>query len=334
MPESVQFDLPPELIARYPTPRRDACRLMVVDRQQRAISHHRFRDLLDFLPPTDALVLNRTAVLPARLQAKKSTGARVEILLLSRKEHDSWVCLLKPSKRVAPGMELLVGDHRAVVTRPAGGGRWVLQTPGGEPFSALIERYGEVPLPPYLRREPIREDRRWYQTVFAKERGSVAAPTAGLHFTASLLEAIRRTGVHVCDLVVHLGAASFLPPEREPPGPEYYQISAKTASILNGIRASGGRVVAVGTSTARALETCAQLDRTLRPSRGMTEKIISPPYRFRGLDCLITNFHLPRSTHLLVVEALLGRGLLLDAYQTAIDMNYRFYSYGDAMLVL
>jgi S-adenosylmethionine:tRNA ribosyltransferase-isomerase len=334
LPEGMEFDLPRARIARYPSARRDSCKLMLVSRGTGAIEHLRFRGLRSILSAPDALVVNATSVLPARMRARKCTGARVELLLLSEKSPDAWICLVRPSKRVGPGVELLVGGHLLVVSQPAGTGKWVVRTGDGTPFLRLVREWGEVPLPPYLRRSPIALDRRWYQTVFAKEPGSVAAPTAGLHFTPSLLESLRRKGVQVCELVVHLGTASFVPPERVPPGPEYYQLSARTASSLNRARAAGGRIVAVGTSTVRALETCVQPDSMLRPARGMTEKFISPPYRFRALDSLLTNFHLPGSSHLAVVEALLGQDLLFEAYTIAIERGYRFYSYGDAMLIV
>ena len=307
---------------------------MVVRRNNGCILHLRFRDLRSLLSAPDVLVLNVTSVVPARLRAKKSTGARVELLVVSERSSDTCVCLVKPSKRVGPGVELLVGGHVLVVTGPAGVGKWIIRTDDETPFLKLVKECGEMPLPPYLRRSPIALDRRWYQTVFAREPGSVAAPTAGLHFTPSLLDALRRKGVQVCEVVVHLGTGSFLPPEREPPGPEHYHVSARTASLLNRAREAGARIVAVGTSTARALETCARPDRTLRPGRGMTDKIISPRHRFRGLDCLVTNFHLPGSSHLMVVEALLGHDLLVRAYREAVERGYRFYSYGDAMLIL
>ncbi len=334
MPDGFDFHLPPERVARYPSARRDSCKLMVIDRHEGTFQHRRFRDLRRIVPSGDALVLNTTSVLPARLRTKKATGARIELLLLSAKAPDCWTCLVRPSKRVGPGVELLAGTQVLIVDHAAGGGRWVVRTADGSPFRRVLNEFGEVPIPPYLRRAPIYLDRRWYQTVFAQEPGSVAAPTAGLHFTPSLLEALRRKGVGLCNVVVHLGTASFLPVNRDAPSPEPYQISAATASVLNRTRAAGAKVIAVGTSTARALETCAQPDRTVRPGRGMTEKVITPPYRFRGLDSLVTNFHLPGSSHLMVVEALLGTELLVDAYQTAIDCNYRFYSYGDAMLIL
>jgi S-adenosylmethionine:tRNA ribosyltransferase-isomerase len=334
LPEVMDFDLPTERIARYPSVRRDSCKLMVVRRSDGSIKHHRFRDLRSLLSAPDVLVLNATSVAPARLRARKSTGARVELLIVSEQSSDTCVCLVKPSKRVGPGVKLLVGGQVLLVTGPAGVGKWILRTADGTPFLKLMREWGEVPLPPYLRRCPIDLDRRWYQTVFAREPGSVAAPTAGLHFTPSLLEALRRKGVRVCEVIVHLGTGSFVPPEREPPGPEFYRVTARTASLLNKAREAGARIVAVGTSTARALETCGQADRTLRPGQGMTEKIITPPHRFRGLDCLLTNFHLPGSSHLMVVEALVGRDLLLRAHEEAIGRGYRFYSYGDAMLIL
>jgi S-adenosylmethionine:tRNA ribosyltransferase-isomerase len=334
------FHLPPERIAQYPLPRRDASRLMVVDRQASTIAHRTFGDLPEYLGAGDTIVLNTTRVIRARLLGRRETGAPAEVLLLKPVGEDRFEALVHPGGKlkagrvvtVAPGFSVeicAVTDRRSRIVR--------LRADG--PIADAIERFGHVPLPPYIARADEREDAERYQTVYARHSGSVAAPTAGLHFTPELLDAIRARGVARADVVLHVGAGTFKPVEVEDPAAhvmheEWYELPASAAAALNATRGRGRRVWAVGTTAVRTLESAVGADGSFAEQSGETRIFLRPPYRFRAVDKLVTNFHLPRSTLIMLVAAFAGYELTMRAYREAIDAGYRFYSYGDAMAIL
>jgi S-adenosylmethionine:tRNA ribosyltransferase-isomerase len=339
------YELPARLIARYPAARRDESRLLVLDRASDHLAHRRFHELVALLPAGDALVLNDTRVLPARLLGRRSTGGNAEVLLLhparapTEDPHD-WLALVRPGSKLGPGRTVVVGEqlHIEILGVEQDGARLVrLHTP--LPLHDALLRYGRIPLPPYIDREADAVDAERYQTVYARNEGSVAAPTAGLHFTESLLGQIANAGVRIVRVQLHVGAGTFRPVETEDPGQhvmheEAYVVDEAAARSLNEVRATGARIWAVGTTVARTLETVCDADGRFRPEAGWTRLFIRPPYAFRGLDHLITNFHLPRSTLLMLVAALAGYERLMHAYRVAIAHEYRFYSYGDAMVVV
>ncbi len=338
------YDLPARLIAQRPSPRRDGSRLLVLDRKAGTLEDRRFPDFLDYPSPGDVLVLNDTRVFPARLLGHKPTGAAAEVLLLNPLPGDStgrkWEALVRPGGKLKPGRLVVVSDELRVRIEDStpDGGRIVHLEGEGDPFE-LIERHGRVPLPPYIERPADQEDRERYQTVYADAVGSVAAPTAGLHFTTGLLEAAARKSVHVARVTLHVGPGTFRPVDVEDPRQhvlhsERWEMTPDTARLLNDARASGGRIWAVGTTSARVLETTVRSDRRFAPGSGWTELYILPPHEFRGVDGLVTNFHLPRSSLLMLVSAFAGTELVLRAYRHAVSEAYRFYSYGDAMLIL
>ncbi len=334
------YHLPPELIAQEPPARRDDSRLMVLDRQGRNVEHRGFRDLLEFVREGDLLVLNATKVIPARLRGvKEETGGKVEVLLLKKLENDNWETLVKPGRRVKVGSKMRFGrgELRGEVIEVSEEGKRVIKFESGDNFMDILDRIGEVPLPPYIKRSEMDRlklrDKERYQTVYAREEGAVAAPTAGLHFTEEMLENIRSRGVKVVFLTLHLGLASFQPLKEGTEiqlTPEYYYLPEKTCQAIKG---TGGKVIAVGTSTARALES-AVAHGQIRSLREWTNLFIYPGYQFRVVDALLTNFHLPLSTNLLLVAAFAGKEFLLSSYQEAVRNNYRFYSFGDAMLII
>lgn len=341
------FDLPEELIAQEPAPRRDASRLLVLDRETGSIAHRRFPDLATELRPNDLLVLNDTKVLPARLHGAKPSGGRIEVLLVEPVGADAgspvWRALIGGSRSVRPGMRLALPGGLTVVPleREADAWRVRLEHPLGDPMPAL-ESAGEMPLPPYIRRAPgdprAATDRERYQTVFARHPGAIAAPTAGLHFTAELLAAIRARGVETAVVTLHVGLGTFLPVrvdevERHRMHEEAFDLPPETAAAVQRARSRGGRVVAVGTTVARTLETRADGRGGVTPGAGRSSLFIYPGYRFRVADALVTNFHLPKSTLVMMVAAFAGTGSVLAAYREAIRERYRFYSYGDAMFV-
>jgi S-adenosylmethionine:tRNA ribosyltransferase-isomerase len=336
------YDLPPDRIAQHPAERRDASRLMVVERATGRLHDRVFSDLVELVEPGDALVLNETRVFPARLRGVRAGGGAAEVFLLHPTADDAstWIALVRPGAKLKPGRRVTVADELSVEILEAlpGGERVVrLDSPLG-PEEAL-ERHGSVPLPPYVRREATEEDRERYQTVYARERGSVAAPTAGLHFTPTLLARLRDRSVRIVPLLLHVGLGTFRPVEEEDPAAhpmhrEWYQVSPAAADALNDARAAGGAIWAVGTTTVRTLETVADDAGRVHAGEGWTEIFIRPPYRFRAVDRLVTNFHLPRSTLLMLVSAFAGRELVLHAYREAVRRGYRFYSYGDAMALL
>jgi len=336
--QDYDYHLPSERIAQYPAPERDRSRLLVLNRTDGSIQHLRFRDIVEFLQPADVLVLNQTRVMPARLRGRKAgTGGQVELLLI-RQEGGDWLAMGRPGRRLQPGTVLEFGGEKLRVVDRVGEGRLRVRFEG-EDAAELLEKVGEVPLPPYINRPPEEEDRVRYQTVFARDRGAVAAPTAGLHFTPVLLEAIAARGTAVVPVVLHVGPGTFEPVRTEDPRqhrlePEYCEVSASSAAQVGRCRRQGGRIVAVGTTVVRALETAAAQTGEVEPLSGWTGKFIYPPYQFRAVDALVTNFHLPRSSLLLLVAAFAGRELVLETYRRAVEAGYRFYSYGDAMLIL
>ena len=338
------YDLPEELIAQHPAAERDRSRLMVLNRGDRSFAHAQFSDLLDFLRPGDCLVINETRVFPARLKGyRPGSGGAVELLLL-RQQGDLWEAMARPGRRLRVGAEVAFPDEdvTAVVEEICPSGHRLFRFRGGTPLEAFLERRGHVPLPPYIRREDLAEDRERYQTVYARVPGAVAAPTAGLHFTPELLDRVRAGGVEIAPVLLHVGAGTFQPVQEEDPRrhrmeAEYFEVGAAAADRIVRCRERGGRVVAVGTTSVRVLESAAVQEGgrwVIQPRSGWTRLFIYPPYPFRLVDAMITNFHLPESTLLMLVSAFAGRAFALRAYREAVRQRYRFYSYGDAMLIL
>lgn len=338
-----EFDyfLPPELIAQDPIPDRDQSRLLVLDRRDGSITHKHFYQVKEYLDPADILVVNDTRVIPARLRGRRETGGKVEVLLLKDLGEDTWECLVKPGHKTRTGDRLsfsndgtgLIGQ---VVSRTGFGGRVIRWTYQGA-WDEVLSRLGETPLPPYIKK-PLSEPSR-YQTVYARVPGSAAAPTAGLHFTPALLDEIRGMGCRISAVTLNIGIGTFRPVrdeevETHKMHEEYYQVSQGTADAVNQARACGGRLIAVGTTVVRTLESSTGDDGKVAPGSGDTNLFIYPGYRFKAVDCLITNFHLPRSTLLMLVSAFAGRELLMKAYDEAVRERYRFFSFGDAMLIL
>ncbi|HEX6751624.1 MAG TPA: tRNA preQ1(34) S-adenosylmethionine ribosyltransferase-isomerase QueA [Longimicrobium sp.] len=336
------FHLPPEQIAQAPAERRDASRLLVVDRATGELAHRVFADLVDYIPAGDALVVNETRVFPARLLGRRASGAEAEVLLLTPHGGDekTWTALVRPGAKLKPGRSVDVSDElRVEILESTPGGERIVRLHTRLPLSEALDRYGEVPLPPYVQHRATEEDRERYQTVYARERGSVAAPTAGLHFTPGLLAALEAKGVRIVRLVLHVGVGTFRPVETEDPAEhrmhsEWYHVPAAAAEELNAVRAAGGALWAVGTTVTRTLETVTDEHGIVHPGEGWTDIFIRPPYRFRAVDHLITNFHLPKSTLLMLVAAFAEYDLVMRAYEEAVECGYRFFSYGDAMLVI
>jgi len=334
------FHLPEELIAQTPLEDRTSSRLMVVNKETGELEHRTFKDILEYINPGDCLVLNDTKVLPARLHGTKNdTGAHIEVLLLKQQEGDKWETLVKPAKRVKLGSVISFGDGKLqakCIEELEHGGR-ILEFKYDGIFYEILDELGEMPLPPYIKEKLDDQDR--YQTVYAKERGSAAAPTAGLHFTKDLLAALQEKGVHIAFLTLHVGLGTFRPVnvediDKHEMHAEFYQLTAGTAELLNKVRAEGGRILSVGTTSTRTLETIAsQHDGKFVESSGWTSIFIYPGYEFKGIDGMITNFHLPKSTLIMLVSALAGRENVLHAYETAVKEKYRFFSFGDAMFI-
>ena len=331
------YDLPEERIAQTPVEPRDHSRLMVLHRDTGAIEHRHFYDVIDYLNPGDVLVVNDTRVIPARLYGERPTGGACEVLLLRQLGPKRWETLVRPGKKLKPGAEVIFGDGRLkcrVLESTDVGGRIVEFECEGS-FEAALDALGEMPLPPYIHEKLVDRDR--YQTVYAKRDGSAAAPTAGLHFTPALLDRIREKGVEIVPVLLHVGLGTFRPVKAEnieehEMHTEYFEVSQQAADRVNAARARGNRVIAVGTTSVRTLESAAR-DGRLAAMRGDTSIFIRPGYRFQLVDALITNFHLPGSTLIMLVSALYDRERILDAYRTAVDMEYRFFSFGDAMLI-
>ena len=338
-----EYELPPGRIARHPAPRRADSRLMVLSRSTGAIRHRRFHHLPDLMDDRDLLVVNDTRVFPARLRGRKPTGAVGEVLLLRPVPGDAdtiWEALVRPGRKLKPGRLLNVAPELSVrILEVCADGRRIVRLEGGLEARDAIGRFGEVPLPPYLEREEEPSDRARYQTVYARHEGSVAAPTAGLHFTDELLDEIAARGVGRCEVTLHVGTATFRPVEARDPADhrmeaEHYAVPERAARAYRRCRERGGRVWAVGTTVVRTLESVAAGREEIGAGRGATDLFISPPFDFRAVDCLVTNFHLPRSTLLMLVAAFAGTEAVLDAYREAVATGYRFYSYGDAMAVV
>ena len=334
------YELPKELIAQDPLEDRSSSRLMHLDRITGAVEHRHFRDIKEYLKPGDCLVINDTKVIPARLYGHKAgTDALIEILLLKRKEKDVWETLVKPGKKCRPGAEISFGDgilKGTVLDVVEEGNRLIRFTYEGI-FEEILDRLGEMPLPPYITHKL--KDKNRYQTVYAKHEGSAAAPTAGLHFTEELLREIRDMGVKIAHVTLHVGLGTFRPVKVEEVTEhhmhsEFYVVEEEQAALINETRKQGGRIIAVGTTSCRTLESAAAEDGTLKAGSGWTEIFIYPGYRFKILDGLITNFHLPESTLIMLVSAFAGKEHVLAAYEEAVKEKYRFFSFGDAMVIL
>lgn len=333
------FDLPQELIAQDPLADRSASRLLMLDKNTGATEHHVFREIIDYLRPGDCLVLNNTKVIPARLMGvKEDTGATIEVLLLKRREKDIWETLVKPGKKAKPGTRLTFGDGslKAEVLDVVEEGNRLIRFFYEGIFEEVLDRLGEMPLPPYITHKL--QDKNRYQTVYAKYEGSAAAPTAGLHFTTELLEKIAEKGVDIAYVTLHVGLGTFRPVKEENilehhMHSEYYQVTDEAAGKINRAKARGSRVICVGTTSCRTVESAAGEDGRVEAGCDNTEIFIYPGYRFKVLDCLITNFHLPESTLVMLVSALAGRENVLHAYEEAIAEKYRFFSFGDAMFI-
>ncbi|MFL5578701.1 MAG: tRNA preQ1(34) S-adenosylmethionine ribosyltransferase-isomerase QueA [Gemmatimonadaceae bacterium] len=337
------FALPPALIAQSPAERRDESRLMVVDRARGTIEHRRFRDLAELVPAGDALVLNTTRVVRARLLGRRDSGAPAEVFLLKplpARGEGAYEAMVHPGGKLRPGRVVHVAPELDVEILEVTERRTrVVRLHSALPAAEAVERFGHVPLPPYIHRADQGADAERYQTVYAREAGSVAAPTAGLHFTPELIARLEGRGVRRVDVLLHVGAGTFKPVESEDLAQhvmheEWYALSADAAAALNATRAAGGAIWAVGTTSCRTLESAAADDGTFAERSAETSIFIRPPYRFRGVDKLITNFHLPRSTLIMLVAAMAGYDLTMRAYREAIDAGYRFYSYGDAMAIV
>ena len=333
------FDLPEELIAQDPLADRSSSRLLVLDKKTGEVEHHIFREIVQYLEPGDCLVLNNTKVIPARLLgAKEDTHAAVEVLLLKRRENDVWETLVKPGKKCKPGTRLVFGDgllHAEVLETVEEGNRLIRFSYEGI-FEEILDRLGKMPLPPYITHKLADKNR--YQTVYAKYEGSAAAPTAGLHFTQELLEEIGKKGVDIAYVTLHVGLGTFRPVKvdnilEHHMHSEFYQVTEEAAEKINRAKQSGHRVICVGTTSCRTVESAADENGVVQPGCDNTEIFIYPGYRFKVLDALITNFHLPESTLVMLVSALAGREHVLAAYETAIRERYRFFSFGDAMFI-
>lgn len=333
------FDLPSELIAQDPLEDRSSSRLLVLDKGTGGVSHHVFKEIADYLRPGDCLVLNNTKVIPARLLGvREGTGAHVEVLLLKRRENDVWETLVKPGKKCRPGARFVFGDGllRAQVLETVEEGNRLIHFEYEGIWEEVLDRLGEMPLPPYITHKL--QDKNRYQTVYAKYEGSAAAPTAGLHFTKELLDRIEEKGVQTAYVTLHVGLGTFRPVKEDNildhhMHSEYYQVSKEAADKINSAKRGGGRVICVGTTSCRTVESAADEDGCVQPGSGSTEIFIYPGYRFKVLDALITNFHLPESTLVMLVCALAGREHVLGAYEEAIRERYRFFSFGDAMFI-
>lgn len=333
------FELPQELIAQDPLEDRSSSRLLVLDKESGEVSHHVFREIIDYLKPGDCLVLNNTKVIPARLLGvREDTGAHVEVLLLKRKEADVWETLVKPGKKCRPGTRLSFGDGllRAQILEIVEEGNRLIRFEYSGIWEEVLDRLGEMPLPPYITHKL--QDKNRYQTVYAKYEGSAAAPTAGLHFTRELLAEIEAKEVNITYVTLHVGLGTFRPVKEENVlnhhmHSEYYEITEETATLINRTKQKGGRVICVGTTSCRTVESAADEKGAIHAGSGNTEIFIYPGYQFRVLDALITNFHLPESTLVMLVSALAGREKVLNAYEEAIREKYRFFSFGDAMFI-
>ncbi len=332
------YDLPPELIAQTPAQERSASRLLVYDRKTKTISDEVFSDITRHLHPGDILVRNTTRVIPARLfGTRPDTGGKMEFLLLKRLDAHRWECLVRPGRRAKPGLTYVVSDAlSATICEPTDAGGRVVRFAYDGVFEEILDRVGEMPLPPYITQRLSERER--YQTVYARENGSAAAPTAGLHFTEALLDTLRANGVLIADVLLHVGLGTFRPVsaenvEEHHMHSEYFEVSESAAATINAARAAGGRIVSVGTTSCRTLESVTDDDGIVHAKSGWTDIFITPGYRFKAVDALITNFHLPESTLLMLVSALCSREEMLSVYAHAVQERYRFFSFGDAMFI-
>lgn len=333
------YDLPEELIAQDPLEDRSSSRLMVLDRQTGDVEHKHFTDILEYLHPGDCLVINNTKVIPARLfGVKEDTQAKIEVLLLKRKENDIWETLVKPGKKAKPGTKIIFGEGLLTgeVVDVVEEGNRLIQFHYEGIFEEILDQLGEMPLPPYITHKL--QDKNRYQTVYAKHEGSAAAPTAGLHFTPELLEQVKEMGVNIAHVTLHVGLGTFRPVkvddvEKHHMHSEFYIVEEDQAKLINDTKKNGGRVIAVGTTSCRTLESATGEDGIVKATSGWTEIFIYPGYRFKCIDALITNFHLPESTLLMLVSALAGKEKIMHAYEVAVQERYRFFSFGDAMFI-
>ena len=332
------YELPEELIAQTPLERRDTSRLMLVDKHSGELEHRHFFELPEFLHEGDCLVLNNSRVLPARLIGNRLSGGVVELVLLRDLGDGCWECLSRPGRKTKPGTELSFGggELSAIVEKVVEGGNRIVRFHYSGIFLEILESLGKMPLPPYIKEEL--QDNERYQTVYSKELGSAAAPTAGLHFTEELLDKLRSKGVKICYVTLHVGLGTFRPVKEDEiedheMHSEFCIVPEETAKIVSETKQKGGRVIAVGTTSCRTLESFTEADGSLKPSSGWTDIFIYPGYKFKCIDALITNFHLPESTLIMLVSALAGRENILNAYQTAVEERYRFFSFGDAMFI-
>ncbi|BDC02581.1 TPA: tRNA preQ1(34) S-adenosylmethionine ribosyltransferase-isomerase QueA [Clostridium perfringens] len=333
------FELPEELIAQYPLEKRDSSRLMVLDKKTGEIEHRKFHDILEYLNEGDTLVLNNTRVLPARLIGEKEeTGGKIEFLLLKRIEGDKWECLAKPGRKAKVGTVFTFGEGKlkAVVREIGEEGNRIIEFKYDGIFEQVLDELGQMPLPPYIHEKL--EDKERYQTVYSKEKGSAAAPTAGLHFTEELLKEIKDKGVNIAYLTLHVGLGTFRPVKVDDVNnhvmhSEYYHLDKENAELINKTKEAGKRVIAVGTTSSRTLETIGDENGRVREQSGWTDIFIYPGYKFKIVDNLITNFHLPESTLIMLVSALAGQDNIMNAYNTAVKEKYRFFSFGDSMFI-
>lgn len=333
------YDLPEELIAQDPLEDRSSSRLMVLDKNTGEVSHHVFKEIVKYLRPGDCLVLNNTKVIPARLfGVKEGTMAKIEILLLKRRQNDVWETLVKPGKKAKPGTKIIFGDGLLIgeVIDVVDDGNRLIQFSYEGIFEEILDKLGQMPLPPYITHQL--KDKNRYQTVYAKYDGSAAAPTAGLHFTKELLQQVKDKGVDIAEVTLHVGLGTFRPVKVDNVldhhmHSEFYMVSQEAADKINNAKKNGGRIISVGTTSTRTLEAASDENGMLRECSGWTDIFIYPGYRFKVIDCLITNFHLPQSTLVMLVSALAGREHVLNAYKEAVEERYRFFSFGDAMFI-
>lgn len=329
------FHIPEELIAQYPLEKREEARLMVVDRRRGSLEHRSFKDIVEYLEEGDLVVFNNTRVIPARLRLEKVTGGKVEILLTEKMEEGRWKAIGTRLRRIREGMSLYyMGEEVLKVEKKMDNGELVVNIDDEK-----VKRIGEIPLPPYIKRAPEKIDEAFYQTVYAKINGSSAAPTAGLHFTEELINSLKEKGVNIAFVTLHIGLGTFRPIkvdriEDHKMHREYFSVSEEVAGMVNATKRRGGKIVAVGTTVVRALESVASDNGDVKPYSGYTELYIYPPYKFKVVDSLVTNFHFPRSTLIVLVSAFAGLELIKKAYEEAVRKRYRFYSYGDAMLII
>ncbi len=334
------YELPEELIAQHPYDKRDEARLMLLNKKEEKIEHKLFKDVIDYLNPGDCLVINNTKVIPARLYGKKDTGAKVEFLLLKRIENDTWEAMVRPGNKLKPGSKVIFGEGllKATVDEILEGGNRKVTFEYNGIFNEILDEIGLMPLPPYIT-EASREDNEKYQTVYAKYDGSAAAPTAGLHFTEELLEKIKQKGVEIANVTLHVGIGTFRPVkvetvEEHEMHSEHYYIKKEDAEKINKAKLGGHRVIAVGTTSCRVLESVSDEKGLVKEIEGDTSIFIYPGYTFKCIDSLITNFHLPESTLIMLVSTLAGKDFIMKAYNEAVENQYKFFSFGDAMIII